>query len=109
MAAACATEIVRLLNLGQAGKAGFAEDGATITQPLRPRDMAVLVNTRREARCGARGARRARRAQRLPLRQATRCSTARQAEDLQRWLTACAEPDDDRLLRAALGDCDARP
>jgi exodeoxyribonuclease V beta subunit len=47
MAAACASEMVRLLNLGQAGQAGFA--GEAGSKWLRPADMAVLVNNRSEA------------------------------------------------------------
>ena len=101
MGAACATEMVRLLNLGQAGKAGFAEGGTEITQPLRPRDMAVLVNTRVEADA-IRNALAARGVRSVYLSDRDSVFDTPQAEDIQRLLEACAEPDDARLLRAAL-------
>ncbi|RXM21959.1 hypothetical protein EO238_26325, partial [Citrobacter sp. AAK_AS5] len=58
IAEVCASEMVRLLNLGQAGRAGFAggggmgvDAGAVVAplRPLRPADLAVLVNKRQEA------------------------------------------------------------
>ncbi|OUL93051.1 UvrD-helicase domain-containing protein, partial [Paraburkholderia hospita] len=47
MAQSCATEMVRLLDLGHRASAGFA--GAGGRKALRPADMAVLVNNRIEA------------------------------------------------------------
>ena len=101
MGAACATEMVRLLNLGQAGKAGFAEDGAGVTQPLRPRDMAVLVNNRTEA-AAIRKALAARGVRSVYLSDRDSVYDSAQAGEIQLWLEACAEPDDARRLRAAL-------
>ncbi len=47
MAEVCASEMARLLNLGQRGAAGFAD--AAGLRPLRQADLAVLVNNRSEA------------------------------------------------------------
>ncbi|MCB1930986.1 MAG: exodeoxyribonuclease V subunit beta [Candidatus Accumulibacter sp.] len=99
MAAACASEMVRLLNLGQAGQAGFA--GRTGSQPLRPADMAVLVNNRREADA-IRGALAQRGVRSVYLSDKDSVFESAEAVELQHWLAACAEPDDARLLRAAL-------
>ncbi|BAL22612.1 exodeoxyribonuclease V subunit beta [Azoarcus sp. KH32C] len=99
MAAACAAEIVRLLNLGQRGRAGFLRDGELAG--LRPADIAILVNNRTEANavrealaaCGVRS---------VYLSDQESVFASAQAAELQLWLSACAEPDDDSLLRAAL-------
>jgi len=101
MAEACATGMVRLLNLGRAGKAGFVVDETSEKQPLRPRDFAVLVNNRFEADAirdalGRRGVRS------VYLSERESVFESPQADEIQRWLEACAEPDDTRLLRAAL-------
>jgi exodeoxyribonuclease V beta subunit len=101
MAAACATEVVRLLRLGQQGQAGFAEEGQPL-RALKPGDIAVLVNNRNEARelrkqlkeAGVRS---------VYLSDSDNVYASAAAGELQRLLQACAEPDDDRLLRAALG------
>ena len=98
-AAACATEMVRLLNLGEAGRAGFAApDGL---RPLRPADMAVLVNNRKEAGT-IRAALASRGVRSVYLSERDSVFQRPEAADLQRWLVACAEPDDNRALRAAL-------
>jgi exodeoxyribonuclease V beta subunit len=100
MAAACATEIVRLLAEGQAGRAGFAnEDG--LLRAVQPGDIAILVNKGEEAAAvrkalGARGVRSVYLSDKGLVFQST------VATDLARLLLACAEPDDDRPLRAAL-------
>ncbi|QTQ36867.1 RecBCD enzyme, subunit B [Aromatoleum petrolei] len=100
MAASCAAEVVRLLNLGQHGRAGFAREGEGFA-PLRPADIAILVNSRKEAnavraKLAAGGVRS------VYLSDQESVFASPQAEELQRWLAACAEPDDDGLLRAAL-------
>jgi exodeoxyribonuclease V beta subunit len=101
MAAACAGEVVRLLNLGQQGQAGFrGPDGGF--QSLRPRDIAVLVNTGTEAAC-VRRALRERGVRSVYLSDRESVFRSRAAAELQRLLQACAEPDDARRLRAALG------
>ncbi len=99
MAEACATEMVRLLNLGEAGAAGFAsEQGFT---PLAPADMAVLVNNRNEARA-IREALAARGVRSVYLSDKDSVYQTAEADELRYWLAACAEPDDGRLVRAAL-------
>jgi exodeoxyribonuclease V beta subunit len=101
MSAVCASEITRLLSLGQQGRAGFDEPGKP-RRPLRPGDMAVLVNSGREARALRQQlARRGVRSVYLSDQESV-YQTA-QAAELQHWLAACAEPDNGRLLRAALG------
>ena len=101
LSAACAVEVVRLLRLGQQGRAGFASDGAP-PKALAANDIAVLVNNRNEARAvrqelAARGVRS------VFLSNDQSVFDSAVAADLQRWLEACAEPEDGRLLRAALG------
>ncbi|MDD1649076.1 MAG: exodeoxyribonuclease V subunit beta [Methylococcaceae bacterium] len=99
IADACASGLVRLLNLGQSGKAGF--QGQNDFRPLQPKDIAVLVNSRREADTIRKAlARRGVRSVYLSDRDSVYASP--QALELEYWLAACAEPDDGRLLRAAL-------
>ena len=99
IAASCASEMVRLLNLGQSGQAGFAGDGDW--RPLRSADLAVLVNSRTEAEAIRRAlARRGVRSVYLSDRESVFQSP--QATELRYWLEACAEPDDPYRLRAAL-------
>ncbi|HRF74254.1 MAG TPA: exodeoxyribonuclease V subunit beta [Accumulibacter sp.] len=99
MAAACATEMVRLLNRGQAGAAALVSGEQA--RSLRPADLAVLVNTRREA-TAIRSALAARGVRSVYLSDRESVLRTAQAAEVQRWLAACAEPDDPRLLRAAL-------
>ena len=99
MAAACATAMVRLLNRGRAGAAGFVA-GAGFAA-LRPRDLAVLVHTRDEADA-IRAALAVRGVRSVYLSDRDSVFDSARAEELQHWLAACAEPDDARLLRAAL-------
>ncbi|RKT45868.1 exodeoxyribonuclease V subunit beta [Thiocapsa rosea] len=99
IAEVCAAEMVRLLNLGQTAQAAFVGEG--VCKPLRPADLAVLVNTRAEAAIIRRAlAHRGVRSVYLSDRDSVYQSA--QAGELQHWLAACAEPDDARLLRAAL-------
>ncbi len=98
----CASEIVRLLNLGQAGRAGFASaDAPANLLSLRPADLAVLVNKRQEADI-IRGALARRGVRSVYLSDQDSVFQSPQAGELQYWLAACAEPDDARLLRTAL-------
>ncbi|TDV39066.1 DNA helicase/exodeoxyribonuclease V beta subunit [Paraburkholderia caballeronis] len=99
MAASCATEMVRLLNLGQTGNAGFA--GERGVAPLLPSDIAVLVNNRDEAHAIRRAlAERGVRSVYLSDRDSVFATP--QADEIKYWLAACAEPDDGRLVRTAL-------
>jgi exodeoxyribonuclease V beta subunit len=100
MAEVCATRIVDWLTRGHANKAGFSgvED---FFRPVRPDDMAILVNNRIEANqirysLSRRGVRS------VYLSDNDSIYSSQQAEEMLRWLAACADPDNDRLLRAAL-------
>ncbi|APR34211.1 exodeoxyribonuclease V subunit beta [Paraburkholderia sp. SOS3] len=101
MAASCASEMVRLLNLGQAKKAGFVDAGTSPIKPLQPAHMAVLVNNGEEARA-IRSALAERGVRSVYLSDRDSVFQTEQAVELRHWLAACAEPDDGRLVRAAL-------
>ncbi|QLF94074.1 exodeoxyribonuclease V subunit beta [Pseudomonas sp. ABC1] len=99
MAAASASEIVRLLNLAAEGRAGFL--GADRLTPLRPSDIAILVRDFGEAQAirqhlAERGVRS------VYLSDKDSVLASQEARDLLLWLRACAEPEQDRPLRAAL-------
>ncbi|WP_313103538.1 exodeoxyribonuclease V subunit beta [Stutzerimonas nitrititolerans] len=99
MAARAASEITRLLVLGQQGEAGFARAGELA--PLKPSDIAVLVRDGSEAQAiSGELARRGVRSVYLSDKDSVLAS--QEARDLLLWLRACAEPDVDRRLRAAL-------
>lgn len=100
MAAGCAGEIVRLLQLGQRGEAGFL--GPDGLRALQPSDIAVLVNSRHEARALQRALQR-RDVRSVYLSEQDNVYRSPAAGEVQRLLQACAEPDDGRRLRAALG------
>ncbi len=99
MAQACAAEVVRLLALGRAQRAGFRRDG--VLQPLHPGDIAVLVNKRSEADA-VRGALRALGVRSVYLSDDESVYRQPVADCLRRLLQAVAEPDDEPLVRAAL-------
>ncbi|WP_410345351.1 exodeoxyribonuclease V subunit beta [Thioalkalivibrio sp.] len=99
MAARCASVMVSLLEAGRTGEAGFFEEGRPT--PLLPSDLAVLVRDRHEA--GAiRAALRRRGVRSVYLSDRESIFDTPEAADVLRWLRACAEPESDRLLRAAL-------
>ena len=100
MAERCASAMVAILQGGQAGTAGFADPDEGL-QPVRPADMAVLVRTGREAQA-IRQALAARGVRSVYLSDKDSVLATQQAEDVLRWLRACADPGNDRLLRAAL-------
>lgn len=100
LAASCASHIVSLLNGGQQGQAGFAQ----ADQPLRgclPSDIAILVRDGREAQL-IRAELAARDVRSVYLSDKDSVFAAQEAHDLLAWLKACAEPDSERLLKAAL-------
>ncbi|MBL1377144.1 exodeoxyribonuclease V subunit beta [Zobellella iuensis] len=99
MAARAASEITRLLSLGREGRAGFAGDQDFA--PLRPSDIAVLVRDFKEAEA-IRGELAARGVRSVYLSDKDSIFDSREARDLLLWLRACAEPEQDRRLRAAL-------
>jgi len=100
MSEACATEMVRLLNLGQQGDACFVSDGKS-PRNLHPADMAVLVNTHREA-AAIRAALSLRGVRSVYLSERGSVYECPEAREIMYWLGACAEPENARLLRAAL-------
>ncbi|WP_185268696.1 exodeoxyribonuclease V subunit beta [Halopseudomonas xiamenensis] len=100
MAERCASAMVELLQAGQHGAAGF-DDPQRGLQPVRPADMAVLVRTGREAQA-IRQALAARGVRSVYLSDKDSVLATLEAEDVLRWLRACADPGNDRLLRAAL-------
>jgi exodeoxyribonuclease V beta subunit len=99
-AAGCATEIVRLLELGKREQAGFQhpERGFSAVQPAH---IAILVSDFAEAHA-IRSALAQRGLRSVYLSDKDSVFDAAEARDLLLWLKACAEPDSDRLLRAAL-------
>lgn len=100
MAAICATQIVHWLNRGCDGKAGFVDHKGNLSA-VRPGDMAILVNNRSEA-ASIRQALSQRDVRSVYLSDKGTVYETPQATELYRWLNACADPDNDQLLRAAL-------
>ncbi|MFJ2482428.1 exodeoxyribonuclease V subunit beta [Pseudomonas sp. NPDC087598] len=100
LAAACASEITALLNGGQAESSGFIQDGKDF-KSLRPADIAILVRDGKEAQA-VRGELAARGVRSVYLSDKDSVFAAQEAHDLLSWLKACAEPDVERSLKAAL-------
>jgi len=100
LAELCAREMVRLLHAGRLQQAGFVGHDGPL-RAVQPGDMAVLVNTGREARA-VRDALSARGVRSVYLSDRGSVYHSPMAAELQRWLAACAAPEDERLLRAAL-------
>lgn len=97
LAASAATEIVRLLDVNQ--RAGFAKGGELA--PVKPSDIAVLVRDLKEAQA-IRGALAERGVRSVYLSDKDSVFAGQEARDLLLWLRACADPDQERSLRAAL-------
>lgn len=95
-----AAAIVELLELGAAGNAGFLK-GDRLTAVL-PSDIAVLVNDRHQAAAVKRELER-RDVAAVYLSEGNSIYDQSEAEDVLLILRAVAEPDNDRLLRNALG------
>ncbi|MCO8163918.1 exodeoxyribonuclease V subunit beta [Pseudomonas sp. 21LCFQ010] len=100
LAATCASEIVRLLNAGQRGEAGFVRPGEAL-RALLPADIAILVRDGKEAQA-VRGELAARGVRSVYLSDKDSVFAAQEAHDVLAWLKACAEPDAERTLRGAL-------
>lgn len=100
LAASCASHIVALLNGGQQGRTGF-RNGEGVLRPCRPSDIAILVRDGREAQL-IRAELAARDVRSVYLSDKDSVFAAQEAHDLLAWLKACAEPDSERLLKAAL-------
>ena len=99
-AAHAAAHIVDMLEAAQAGRCGFMDEHGT-QAALRPRDIAVLVRSRREAAC-IRTALRQRGVHSVYLSENDSVYATEQAPDVLLWLQACAMPASDRAMRAAL-------
>ncbi|WP_339119446.1 exodeoxyribonuclease V subunit beta [Halomonas sp. BMC6] len=89
MAERCASYMAELLNAGQKGESGFQTDD-TLT-PLKPSDMAVLVNGLQEARA-IRLALASRGVKSVYLSDHDKVFSSPMAAQVERWLRACAEP-----------------
>lgn len=100
MANLAATQIVDWLNRGLSNTAGFVRTGQALV-PIRPGDLAVLVNDKNEA-ASIRQALSQRGVRSVYLSDKETVFGSAQATEVYRWMAACAEPDNDRLLRAAL-------
>ncbi|SDL23193.1 DNA helicase/exodeoxyribonuclease V, beta subunit [Franzmannia pantelleriensis] len=100
MAERCASHMVELLNEGKHGSAGFQHEQGGL-QPLKPSDMAVLVNGLGEARA-IRQALARRGVKSVYLSDKDKVFASPIAPQLEAWLHACAEPDDARKLHTAL-------
>eukprot|EP00163_Fabomonas_tropica_P022334 TRINITY_DN3895_c0_g1_i1.p1 TRINITY_DN3895_c0_g1~~TRINITY_DN3895_c0_g1_i1.p1 ORF type:complete len:1242 (-),score=228.89 TRINITY_DN3895_c0_g1_i1:3381-7106(-) len=102
VAESCASEIARLLTLGQQGKAGFSlADDPSDLEPVRPKDIAILVNNRGEA-SAVRHALGLRRIKSVYLSDRDSVLTSTEAKEVLTWLRAFAEPRQLALTRAAL-------
>ena len=100
MAARCATRMAELLCEGQQGRTGFGAPGEPF-RPLKPSDLAVLVNNGSEAKA-IRGALLERGIRSVYLSDKEGVFETPAALELEVWLAACAEPDSERRLHAAL-------
>ena len=115
LSAICATQIVSWLNQAQHGEAGFASVASVTSaakphadgqaqqalKALQPGDIAVLVNNRNEA-ASIRSALAQRGVRSVYLSDRDNVYATPQAVEVYRWLAACAQPDQAKLLRAAL-------
>ena len=100
LASSCATHIANLLNDSQAGVTGFVDSGGEL-RPCLPSDIAILVRDGREAQ-QVRAELTARGVRSVYLSDKDSVFAAHEAHDLLAWLKACAEPDSERRLKAAL-------
>ena len=100
MAERCASEMVRLLSLGQQGKAGFRASSGDL-QAVTSADMAVLVRDGVEARA-IRTALAARGVRSVYLSDRDSLYDSVEAPDVLRLLMACAAPENETLIRTAL-------
>ncbi|MGN8260950.1 exodeoxyribonuclease V subunit beta [Pseudomonas sp. SMSB3] len=100
LAASCASHIVQMLSGGQRGVTGF-KGGESELRPCLPSDIAILVRDGHEAQL-VRSELAARDVRSVYLSDKDSVFAAQEAHDLLAWLKACAEPDSERLLKAAL-------
>ncbi|SER90681.1 DNA helicase/exodeoxyribonuclease V, beta subunit [Vreelandella subterranea] len=89
MAERCASHMTELLRAGQQAESGFQKDDQLT--PLKPSDMAVLVNGLQEARA-IRLALASRGVKSVYLSDHDKVFSSPMAGQVERWLRACAEP-----------------
>ncbi|MCA1773203.1 MAG: exodeoxyribonuclease V subunit beta [Halomonas sp.] len=89
MAERCASHMTELLSAGQQAESGFQKDDQLT--PLKPSDMAVLVNGLQEARA-IRLALASRGVKSVYLSDHDKVFSSPMAGQVERWLRACAEP-----------------
>jgi exodeoxyribonuclease V beta subunit len=100
MAEHSASQIRHLLSLSQQQRAGFRSENGQLN-PIRPSDIAILVRNGSEARL-VRDALQQRNVRSVYLSDQASVYASAEAEDLWRWLRACAEPEQPGLLQGAL-------
>jgi exodeoxyribonuclease V beta subunit len=100
MAEHAAATLVDLLDAAQNQRCGFVDSAGEMT-PLRQGDIAILVRGRSEATL-IRDALRRRGLKSVFLSDRDSVFASPQAEDMLRWLQACAEPGSDRAMRGAM-------
>jgi len=98
-AALCALRVADILARGRRGEAGM-RDGDRWT-PVRPADIAILVNTHAEARAVRQALVRAG-VRSVYLSERDSVYESPQTAEIALWLDACAHPEDERAVRAAL-------
>ncbi|HKM15363.1 MAG TPA: exodeoxyribonuclease V subunit beta [Marinospirillum sp.] len=95
-----ASQITQWLTAAAVGEAGFGKTG--IEKALQPADIAILVRTSNEAQRMT-AALNARGVASVYLSDREALLASQEAADLLHWLRACAEPTNERLVKAALG------
>lgn len=100
MAEHAAAQLVAWLNAAQQGRCGFVDAHGQRT-PLQPGDIAILVRDRHDA-AAMRAALHARGLAHVYLSDNQSVYASAEATELLAWLTACAQPGNDRAMRAAL-------
>lgn len=95
----CARRVAEILMQGRRGEAGLRE-GDRWT-PVRPADIAILVNTHAEARSVRQALARVK-VRSVYLSERDSVYESPQAAEIALWLDACAHPEDERAVRAAL-------
>ena len=100
MAEHAAATLVDLLDAARRERCGFVDAQGTLV-PLREGDVAILVRGRSEAML-IRDALRRRGLKSVFLSDRDSVFASPQAEDMLRWLQACADPGSDRAMRGAM-------
>jgi len=100
LAAHAAAQLVDWLGAARAGRCGFAGEDGRFT-PIEPSDIAILVRDKNDA-AAMRAALHARGLAHVYLSDKQSVYESAEAVELQCWLAACANPGNDRAMRAAL-------